>query len=114
MPLAGSEIKQWMEKEFPHQLVITPLLADSQLTDGGASVDVRLGHEFIIGERSILSEIEPREIRNPTDVGQYLRRVHVPLHGKFALHPRQFALAATLEYIKLPLGLAAQVIGRSR
>lgn len=114
MPLAGSEIKQWMDKEFPHRLVITSLLADDQLTDDGASVDVRLGHEFIIGERSILSEIEPRDISEEADVGQYLRRVHVPLHGKFALHPRQFALAATLEYIRLPLGLTAQVIGRSR
>jgi deoxycytidine triphosphate deaminase len=44
----------------------------------------------------------------------YLRKTCLPLGGEFVLHPRQFALAATLEYIRLPRGLAGHVVGRSR
>ena len=113
MPLSVGEMKDWMKKHYPDRLVIAPLVSfPSQVPEAGASIDVRLGHEFMIADRSALPYIDP-ESTELAQVVQYLNRVHVPLGAQFALHPRQFALGVTLEYLRLPLGLTAQVLGRS-
>jgi len=103
-----------MADDFPDKLVVSPLLSPaSQLADGAAAVDVRLGQEFIVPDPCALGCIEPLSL----DEGQlagYLRSVYVPFHLDFVLHPRQLALGATLEYVKLPRNLCAHVVGRSR
>ncbi len=43
----------------------------------------------------------------------HLRETMVPIDGEFFLHPGQFALAAVYEYMKLPIDLCADVVGRS-
>ena len=43
-----------------------------------------------------------------------LTKAHfVPFGGSFYLHPRNFVLGVTLEWIRLPINLAGYVIGRS-
>jgi len=113
MLLSAKEIRRRMSLPFPDRLVVTPLLADHQLRDGEAGIDVRLGQDFIVAERAALDRIDPLNIP-PQHLTGYLRRVRVPIGDAFVLHPRQFALGATLEYCRLPYDLAADVIGRSR
>jgi dCTP deaminase len=40
-------------------------------------------------------------------------RTYIPIGSAFVLHPGQFVLTATLEYISLPPDLVAYVVGRS-
>lgn len=108
------KIRERMQKQFPDKLVITPILDEEQMKGGNAGVDVRLGQDFIVAERTALGSIDPMEITDRHDLVGYLRRVHVPIGATFVLHPRQFALGATLEYCRFPSDLAADVIGRSR
>lgn len=95
--------------------VITPM---PNLTDlrgsGSASIDLRLGtwitthrHTRVpflrIETKSEDAESEP----------QILRSHYVRFGATFYLHPRNFVLAATLEWLRLPANLAGYIIGRS-
>jgi dCTP deaminase len=94
------------------RLTVTPLLDDDQI--GSASIDVRLGNEFIVIRRTNLAAVDPAkrsEIKN--NIARYQERVYVAYGDKFILHPRQLALGCTLEYIGLPLDVGAHVTGRS-
>jgi dCTP deaminase len=116
MILLGSKIRELMAQEFPHKLVVTPMLApNDQLNDGSVGVDVRLGQDFLVMRTSGVETIDPADLRATfeSQVGRSQQRVHVPIGDAFILHPGRFALGATLEYIRLPDDLAAYVIGRS-
>ena len=93
-------------------LVISPLLDTKQV--GAASIDVRIGHQFIILQRSVVPHIDPS---NPEELRESLYRtqqkVRVQTKQPFVIHPRQLVLGATLEYISMPKDLAAMVEGRS-
>jgi len=111
--LAKKEIKKYLDKDFPNKLVITPLLNPGDQI-GSASVDVRIGNEFLIIQRSNLPAIDPGiETNIETDIGKYQQRVRIGFGERFILHPGQFVLGCTLEYISLPKKLTAQVEGRS-
>jgi len=103
------------DQRFDHpakRLTVTPLLDPKQI--GDATIDVRLGNEFIVIRHTNLASVDPaerREIRK--NIGRYQERVYAAYGDKFILHPRQFVLGSTLEYIGVPLDLAAQVMGRS-
>lgn len=135
MILTASSIRALMALQFPHKLVITPLLDRvKQLETGAAAVDLRLGQEIMTADPAVLACMDPlgrEEHGGPEshERGQdchstqahdvealqgYLTKTCLPLGGEFILHPRQFALAATLEYIRLPDGVAGHVVGRSR
>ena len=112
MILSVEQVRMRLKGESP-TLVITPLLLGTQLPSGRASVDLRLGGEFVIGDRSAMASIDPL-LFNRVVAETYLRRIHVPVGASFFLHPRQFALAASLEYIRLPGNIVGHVLGRSR
>ena len=78
---------------------------------GGASIDVRLGTEFLLLRRTRKPGLDPAE-DPPVDDEGFQRRV-VPIGGKLWLHPEYFLLAATLEYIRVPDDLGAYVIAIS-
>ncbi len=91
-------------------LIVTPLLERDQI--GPSSIDVRLATEFRVFRRIGKAGIDPQE---QTDVGiddAYDKKV-VPLGEGLWLHPGQFALGATLEYLRIPSDLSGYVIGRS-
>ena len=109
--LAQPEILEEMKKpEDP--LIVTPLLDKRQI--GESSVDVRLGHEFIVLKRSSLSHIDPTRSENwDSDILRWQERVRISLFKSFVLNPGQLVLGATLEYISVPMQIAAAVEGRS-
>ncbi|MGB2986954.1 MAG: dCTP deaminase [Phycisphaerae bacterium] len=111
--LTETHIKKAMSDSDPERrIVITPLLDPKQI--GDASVDLRLGHEFIVFNRSLIPSIDPAEERQiRANIHKYQQRVRIARREKFLLHPQQFVLGATLEYIVVPSNLQAQVSGRS-
>lgn len=82
-------------------LVIAPLLDSKQI--GESSVDVRLGHQFIVLRRAAVTHIDA------TERGLLQRNLHrsqhhtrVSLHQPFIIHPGQLVLGATIEYLSIP------------
>ena len=110
--LSGKAI--WAEMKEREGLIITPLLDKAQV--GDSSVDVRLGHEFIVLRRPSVSHIDPTDLRSghsKSDINKWQERVRVSLFQPVVLSPGQLVLGATLEYISLPKTIAATVEGRS-
>jgi dCTP deaminase len=91
------------------RLVVMPLLDDSQI--GPASIDLRLGTEFIELHRLERSLLDPFVEEQGT--GAREERVAVPLGGNLVLHPGQFVLGGTLEFLSMPRHLAGEVMTRS-
>lgn len=96
------------------RLIVTPILnRKSQVKKGSASVDLRLGCSFKIPKKSRLTDFNPLasdyDSRRPTLQDE----VYIGIGDYLVLHPRQFVLGNTLEYLHLPSNLAAYVIGRS-
>ncbi|MEW6418169.1 MAG: dCTP deaminase [Nitrospirota bacterium] len=94
------------------RLVITPLLDNKQINR--ASIDVRLGNEFIVMKQTALSGLDVKEYEKlGQEIRQYQDKIRIRFKEPFVLHPQQFVLGSTLEYISLPRNLIAYVIGRS-
>lgn len=112
--LTKDEIKDKLAAEDLNQrLFITPLLSNTQI--GWASVDVRLGNEFITFRRTKYAVFDPLEKPEKliSRMGDFQERIYIPLGGKMVLHPQQLVLGSTLEYIRLPNDIVAEVVGRS-
>jgi dCTP deaminase len=90
-------------------IVITPLL-DPVAQIGPSSVDVRLGTEFRVPFTSHIAAVDPYK---KGEAQRYMRPVEVPLGEEFFLHPGDFTLASTLEYVRIPHDLACRLEGRS-
>jgi dCTP deaminase len=100
------------EPELARRLVITPLLDPTrQIQD--ASVDLRLGTEFLVPTRTDVSLLDPHKPGHAAEVKKVFRSFHVGLADTFVLHPKQFVLGATLEYVRFPHDLMGYVEGRS-
>lgn len=113
--LARQELEERVfgfDKEPDKRLVITPLLSRKQL--GDASIDVRLGNEFIITRHTNLMSVDPSQRANiEKKIGKYQERIRLGFGEGFVLHPYSLVLGCTLEYVAFPSDLTAQVIGRS-
>ena len=98
------------------QLVVSPLLDENgQAKVRQSAIDVRLGFNFCLVSASSFGSIsEFAEHGVPAQsFGKLYRREYVPFGSKIVIHPHQFMLAQTLEYIRLPTDLMAYVVGRS-
>jgi dCTP deaminase len=99
------------ENDLNRRLWITPLLDEGQQLGRGA-VDLRLGTEFLMLQRFQRAGLEP-STDDQSVLDDMQEKVIVPVGGQIWLHPRQFVLAATLEYLGLPDDISAYVVGRS-
>jgi len=103
-----------MTKPVKERLIITPLLApDKQVSDAAASVDVRLGQKFQVPRRTKLSQLNHLDAEHERNLARYIDETFVRIGDWFVLHPRQFVLGETLEWVHLPHDLSAYVVGRS-
>lgn len=91
------------------RLVVSPLLCSSQI--GSASIDIRLGNDFVICRHSHLSTIDPGG--DPLHKYRHHERRVVNFREHFVLHPQELVLGSTLEYFRLPRKIAATVTSRS-
>lgn len=90
-------------------LVVEPL-ADVDRQVQPASVDLRLGSEFLEFQRTNIPCIHPDDAG---EVDDYVRETNVPDGEKFVLHPGDFVLGTTRERVEIPPDLVAHVEGRS-
>jgi dCTP deaminase len=99
------------EPDLEKRLVITPLLNRSQQLSE-ASVDIRLGTDFIVTRRGNLASLDPasKDVRSH----RYQTKHFVNYRDCFYLHPNELVLAGTLEWFRLPVNVAASVTSRSQ
>ena len=93
------------------RLVVMPLLDDdSQI--GPASLDVRLGTQFRLLRRIVEAGLDPGDATQ-NDLESAQIEVTVGFGEPFWLHPGQFVLGSTLEFLRFPRHLSGYVVGRS-
>jgi dCTP deaminase len=105
-----------MQENGSKRLVISPLLdEDEQMKRGQGAVDLRLGFNFCLVTASLFGTIDEfqDELPHTKYLRELYRREYVPFGSNIIIHPHQFLLAQTLEYIRLPTDLMAYVVGRS-
>ena len=90
-------------------LVIEPL-DDLELQVQPASVDLRLGKEFLEFQHANIPCIHPN---SQQEVAEYVEETHVDEDEEFILHPGDFVLGTTKERVEIPPDLIAHVQGRS-
>lgn len=103
--LSDKTIKEYLKEG---KIVIDPLKDEKQIQP--SSVDMRLGDEFKVFKVIRKPYIDPKD---EEDVSSYMESSTVEEGEAFIIHPNEFALATTLEYVKLPDDLVARVEGRS-
>jgi dCTP deaminase len=92
-------------------LKIKPLLdPESQIEDG--AINLTLGTKFVVTKKSEHPLIDPREL-DKDKVAEFQTRITLAFGQTISLHPQQFALGATFEFLKLPPNLCAFVLTRS-
>lgn len=100
------------EEDLSKSIVLTPLLSNDQIR--GVAIDLRLGNRFIITRRTKFSVLDPKKHDElKARIKEYQEIVYIPYGEPFYLHPQEFVLGTTLEYISLPNDIMAYVIGRS-
>jgi len=116
MILSTDEIRSRMAPTTPleDRLVITPILDwPAQATPGRAGIDVRLGQIFSVPRRTKLDHLDHLDDDQFSRIERYKDSYFIPLGDHFVLHPGQFVLGQTLEWVRLPRSLAGYVLGRS-
>ncbi len=89
-------------------LVVDPL-DDPDVQVQPASIDLRLGDEFLVFRHPHIPFIDPRG----ASVADYTEKIVIEKGGAFVLHPGAFVLGSTYERVKIPADLVAKVEGRS-
>lgn len=111
MVLSDREI---IEALLTGQIVITPLM-NVKKQIGASSIDVRLGTEFKLIRRIKQAHFDLQLTKDEIErqVEDYTEEVHIEPLEPFFLHPGEFALACTLEYIVLANYITGRLEGRS-
>lgn len=112
--LLKAKIIEYMErKQINKRLIVTPLMDPSESFDA-ASINVRLGNEFIVMKKQsfpILDISNKEELAKRIE--RYQEKIVIGYGDQFILHPNQLILGSTLEYVSLPETLMCYVIGKS-
>ncbi|MHA1344561.1 MAG: dCTP deaminase [Promethearchaeota archaeon] len=113
---SGNSVRQLMfsKENIENRLIITPILDfNGQVKPGSTSVDLRLGCIFKIPKRSQIKLLDPEDKDYIIKKEKYFEKIYVNIGETFILHPRQFVLGQTLEWIHLPNNLCGYIIGKS-
>jgi dCTP deaminase len=112
--LSKEKIVLWLNKEPEKRLVITPILdPDKQISEG--SVDLRLGTTFILMHKAELAAMDGTKGKDQleAEIQKCQFRVSKRFHEELILHPDEFVLGTTLEYLRFPSALGGYVLSRS-
>ena len=77
---------------------------------GNGTINLRVGCLFLSADRSSLAAVHADD---PSSAEQLFDLIHVDPSEPFVMHPRQFVLAATLEYLVMPSDMAGLIQSRS-
>ncbi|MDO5826562.1 MAG: dCTP deaminase [Methanosphaera sp. rholeuAM130] len=103
--LSDVDIKKYLDDG---KIVIDPIEDEKQIQP--SSVDLRLGDEFKGFKIVTKPFIDPFD---NTDLESYMDMLTVEEGEPFIIHPGEFTLATTYEYVKIPDDIVARVEGRS-
>lgn len=104
-------LKVGKEPDATDPLTITPTPdLDAIEKSGSASVDLRLGTWFVALRPARISHLSVGAIQSESQLAKWH---YVPFGSSYYLHPRNFVLGTTLEWLRIPKDLAGYVIGRS-
>ncbi|RDI71307.1 dCTP deaminase [Halopelagius longus] len=98
-----------LERLGAGDLVVDPI-DDIDMQVQPASIDLRLGSEFLEFQRTNISCIHPNR---EDEVSKYVTETYVEEGEEFILHPGDFVLGTTKERVEIPDDLLATVEGRS-
>jgi dCTP deaminase len=98
-------------EDLERRLVVMPML-DREAQIGSASIDVRLGTRFRVLRRTEGSGVDPRR-HLQSELERSQAEAAVAFGQPLWLHPGQFVLGSTFEFLRFPSHLGAYVIGRS-
>ncbi|MEF8825936.1 MAG: dCTP deaminase, partial [Halapricum sp.] len=104
MILSDADIIRRLEEG---DLVVEPL-DDLDLQIQPASIDLRLGRQFLEFQRTNISCIHPN---SEQEVEEYVEETVVEDGDEFILHPGDFVLGTTYERVEIPDDLIAHVQG---
>jgi len=95
-------------------LIIHPII-DLECQLGPASIDVRVGTRFYSQRTSSLLQIDPlaSEPQIELDLLKAVDSFVIDPTESYVLHPNDFVLACTFEYIRIPYDITARLEGRS-
>lgn len=96
--------------DIDRRLHVLPIL-DAGKQVGEGSIDLRLGSEFIEVRRRSEEAVDP--FKETSDTTELEDRYEIPFGEFLVLHPGQFLLGSTFEFIRIPLDLGGQVLSRS-
>jgi dCTP deaminase len=102
--LCDSDIKERLKIG---DLVIKPL---EPYQIGASSIDFRLGNKFRVFQPSSKTYIDPLDHKDNED---YTTLIEIKDKEPFVIHPGEFVLGSTLEFIKIPYDLIGILHGRS-
>ncbi len=97
------------------ELIIHPILDESQIK--GTKVDLRLDNVIYLIRRIQVDSYDALEVRRRANSAQpnidYLEKFVIPYGNGFVIHPGEFALAGSFEFVKMPKNLVGLLDGRS-
>ncbi len=91
------------------EIKIEPL-PDLDIALGPISIDLRLGHQFLVYKRTEQPFIDVKKPETFENLTTLLSKNEAE---SFTIHPGEFVLAGTLEYVEIPNNLAGRLEGRS-
>ena len=106
MILADRDIRRYLKEKI---IVVKPK-PNLKKQLGAASLDVRLGKSFRVFDATQKAVIDPLQAETFKDLTSL---VQADRRHPFVLHPHQFVLAMTYEWIALPNHIGARIEGRS-
>jgi dCTP deaminase len=112
--LSDLEILERLVGSDEDGIFVSPLI-DPLVQLGPSSLDLHLGTELCttrITDTTHLDLTEDKE-RLAEEVRKYVDKRRIAADEFFVLHPGEFALGATLEFIRLPRDIAGRLEGRS-
>lgn len=106
MILSDRDIKKALKDG---RVKITPK-PDVKKLVGTVSIDLHLGHDFIVYKTTSRPYIDVKNIKTFDDLTEKVIKKN---SEAFVIHPREFVLGATFEEIELPDNLAGRLEGKS-
>ncbi len=110
MSVIGKESLLKMLKE--KKLIVSPMLNYNEQIDNG-TINIRLSNKFIVMKKTSEPLLDPREMKKGK-IKRYQSIIKLSFGEPFTLHPKEFVLASTMEFICLPNDKCAYVLSRSR
>lgn len=106
MILSDRDIKIALKKQ---DIIVRPK-PDLDIQLGSSSLDLRLGHKFLVFKHRKFPYIDPTD---PNTTHNMTEEVMISKKEPYIIQPGEFVLASILEWVELPAHICARIDGRS-